>query len=42
MGYNIRIQSFPANIVAGMFRFTEKELFELEAPEERAVPEVSF
>jgi len=42
MRYNIRIQSVPANIVAGMFRFTEMELFELEAPEEREVPEVKF
>jgi LemA protein len=42
MHYNIRIQSFPANVVAGMFHFTEKELFELEAAEERAVPEVKF
>jgi LemA protein len=42
MSYNIRTQSFPASIVAGMFRFTEKELFELEVEAERAVPEVSF
>ncbi|MHC5035165.1 MAG: LemA family protein, partial [Planctomycetota bacterium] len=42
MNYNIRIQSFPASIVAGMFDFTEKDLFELEAEEERAVPEVTF
>ena len=42
MQYNIRIQSFPANVVAGMFHFTESELFELEAEEERAVPEVKF
>ncbi|MHC4788594.1 MAG: LemA family protein [Planctomycetota bacterium] len=42
MGYNIRIQSFPANVVAGAFRFTERELFELEVEAERAVPEVEF
>jgi LemA protein len=42
MKYNIRIQSVPANIVAGMFSFTEMELFELEAAEEREVPEVKF
>ena len=42
MHYNIRIQSVPANIVAGMFRFTQMEMFELEAAEERAVPEVRF
>ena len=42
MQYNIRIQSFPANTVAGMFHFTQKDLFELEAEAERAVPEVKF
>jgi len=42
MRYNIRIQVFPASIVAGMFHFGPMELFELEAQEERAVPEVSF
>lgn len=42
MNYNIRIQSFPANTVAGMFHFTQRDLFELEAPEEREVPEVKF
>ena len=43
MRYNIGIQRFPANIVAGTFRFTEADLFELE-PEsaEREVPEVKF
>ena len=42
MQYNIRIQSFPANTVAGMFHFTQKDLFELEDEAERAVPEVKF
>jgi LemA protein len=42
MGYNIRIQSLPANAVAGMFHFVRMELFELQAPEERAVPQVKF
>ena len=42
MQYNIRIQVFPANMVAGSFKFTQMELFELEAPEEREVPEVKF
>jgi len=42
MRYNIRIQSVPANIVAGLFHFTEMELFEVEAAEEREVPEVKF
>lgn len=42
MRYNIRIQSVPANIVAGTFRFTQTELFELEVEAEREVPEVRF
>jgi len=42
MNYNVRIQSVPANIVAGMFHFTERELFELEVEAERAAPEVKF
>ena len=42
MQFNTRIQVFPANMVAGTFKFTQMELFELEAPEERAVPEVKF
>jgi LemA protein len=42
MNYNIRTQSFPSNAVAGMFHFGRMELFELQAAEERAVPEVKF
>jgi len=42
MQYNIRIQVFPANTVAGMFHFGAMELFELEAAAEREVPEVKF
>ena len=42
MGYNTRIQSFPTNIMAGMFGFKEREFFELESDAERAVPKVQF
>jgi LemA protein len=42
MNYNIRIQSFPASIMAGMFSFRQAELFELEAAAEREVPQVKF
>jgi len=42
MNFNIRVQSFPTNIMAGMFSFTQMDLFELQAAEERAVPEVKF
>lgn len=30
LGYNTKIQSFPSNVVAGMFNFTESEYFEVE------------
>jgi len=30
LGYNTKIQSFPSNIIAGMFSFAEREYFEVE------------
>ena len=39
---NIQVESFPSNIVAGIFNFTEAEFFEIEDPADRAVPEVKF
>lgn len=42
MVFNTKIQSVPTNFVAGMFRFTEEEFFELEDAAERQVPKVSF
>jgi LemA protein len=39
---NILIESFPSNIVAGMFKFIQAEYFEIEEAEDRAVPEVKF
>jgi len=42
MQYNNTIQMFPSNIVAGMFRFQPADFFEIEAPEEREAPKVSF
>ena len=42
MSYNTRIQSFPPNIIAGMFGFTDSPFFEIEQPAERAVPQVKF
>ena len=42
MQYNIRIELFPASIVAGLFHFGPKDLFELEVEAEREVPEVKF
>ena len=41
--YNILIESFPSKLVASQFRFTQEELFQLEAPEaEREPVKVSF
>ena len=40
--YNIMIESFPSNIVAGQFRFEKSEFFELEAAVERKPVKVSF
>jgi len=42
MKYNTRIQSVPTNIVAGVFRFTEEEFFELQDEAAREAPKVSF
>ena len=39
---NIQVESFPSNIVAGIFNFTKAEFFEIEDPADRAVPEVKF
>jgi len=40
--YNNKIQMFPSNIVAGMFKFNEEEFFEIEDEKEKEVPKVSF
>ena len=40
--FNTKIQTFPSNIVAGMFNFKPREFFEVSAPAEREVPKVSF
>ena len=39
---NVQVESFPSNLVANQFNFEKAEFFELENPEERAVPKVSF
>jgi LemA protein len=39
---NIKVESFPSNLVAGAFGFEKAEYFEIENPEDRAVPKVSF
>jgi LemA protein len=41
--FNILIESFPSNVIASLFAFTQEEFFELEAPEvERKPVKVSF
>ena len=40
--YNTRIQTIPANIIAGPAGFRPRDLFELKDEAERAVPEVKF
>ena len=40
-GYNVKVRSFPMNLLAGMFGFAMKEGFQAEAGSEKA-PEVKF
>lgn len=42
MTYNIFREKFPNNIIAGMFAFKETAQLELESPEARQAPKVSF
>lgn len=39
---NIKIESFPANLVAKIFNFEQMELFEIEIAAEREAPKVKF
>ena len=40
--YNIRVESFPGNLVAGVFGFGLAEFFQIETATERAAPEVEL
>jgi LemA protein len=40
--YNTRVQTFPSIIIAGMFGFTSKQFFEVEAPGDRENVQVKF
>lgn len=42
MRYNIAVQQFPSNVVANMFSFNEAAQLEIESPQKREVPKVSF
>lgn len=40
--FNIALQSFPTNIIASLFHFQKRDLFELGSKEEAEVPKVKF
>ncbi len=42
MNFNNSVESFPSSVVAGMFNFQQAEFLDIEAPEKREVPKVSF
>ncbi|MBN1550619.1 LemA family protein [bacterium] len=42
MNYNDKCEMVPTNFIANMFNFKKEEFFEIEIPEERAVPKVDF
>jgi LemA protein len=42
MTYNTTRESFPTNVLAGMFNFTEAQLFQIENTAERVAPQVKF
>lgn len=42
MSYNIAREMFPNSLIAGSFNFQPAELLEIESPQMRAVPKVSF
>ena len=40
--WNVLVESFPSNLIAGIFRFELAEYFEIELATERALPKVDF
>ncbi len=42
MRFNTKVEQFPGNVVANMFKFEQAEFFEIEEAAERAAPKVSF
>ena len=42
MGYNTKRETFPTNLIAGMFNFAAATLFEIKRAEEREAVKVSF
>jgi LemA protein len=39
---NIAVETFPSNVVAAVFRFVRRAYFEVDGPEDRRTPRVSF
>jgi LemA protein len=39
---NVKVESFPSNLVAGQFGFSKREYFEITNEADRAVPTVKF
>ena len=39
---NVKVESFPSNLVANLFKFLKAPYFEIENPADRAVPTVKF
>ena len=42
MAYNNRREVFPSSLIAGMFGFAPAALFEIDDPQQREAPQVSF
>ncbi len=42
MAYNTKREIFPTSVIAGIFQFTPAELFQIDNPEEKQAPKVSF
>ncbi|NNG27853.1 MAG: LemA family protein, partial [Ignavibacteriaceae bacterium] len=40
--YNIRVESFPNNVIAGIFKFKPEDFFEITFSTERKTPEVKL
>lgn len=40
--YNIRVESFPSNIIAGIFDFKQENFFEITLATEKSIPEVKL
>ena len=39
---NVKVESFPSNLLANLFKFAKAPYFEIDNPADRAVPTVKF